>query len=602
MLRRDLEVNQGAIALQMGMKDDSALSHALGAGQAQFEDAHLKRFDLIMSVLGLDHAGGLSALAVRLRGAHDRRGGPVDPHSPAATHRELLSRLSNDEDTVLLQADALVSRLRVASDLGRPVHRQSTDEIDPVVSRLILIGAAPPTQRNVEALIWLGTLSGYAFELMRERLVETVSTTPLGFRVWRAVTKSVLLNTVNTAAAKDSKVDKAAIRSLRVCVQRLLQRAEELRETSLYPGRSLDLELAISLPGGWSDPSDGPPGDWVGKVLLDRARNTDATLRERATAAHGLWQRAVQGKGRDKETVEAEVRALIDEFQDADARPDIAAGMRWTAATLDAVVTEGVEVCNVWPANDESWFGTVMNAAESLGQDLTIPEHVRPATRRLFEHALLQNAGVPRRQAIDTIVAAGWAAQVATALIDVLTKERQESWLRIRALFALGFLQCRNQEVRQALVDACVRAAENLSKCDHPDEKPAMVTELHAALFAVGDCFGARGAEKEARLVRERLRPTLDTLVRSDLLTAERTWPVARAAAYLLTFTAQGRGGGTAEDLSQVLLKLLAGHDDPVTKQLSTWALRFRFAEDDGSVRPLLDAARLDSDGHLQFG
>lgn len=598
MQRRDLEVNQGDIALQMGMTD-TGLSHALGAGSDQFGDAHLKRFDLIMSVLRLDYAGGLSALAVRLRGAHDRKIGPVDPHSPAGAHKELLSRFSNDEDTVLLQADALVSRLRVASSLDRPVHRQSAAEIDRVVSRLILIGAAPPTQRNVEALIWLGTLSGYAFDRMRMRLVKTVRTTPLGFRVWRAVTKSVLLNTVGAAATKEARIDEATISSLRVSVQRLLREAETLRTTSLYPGRSLDLELAIALPGDWSAPSDRPSGDWVGEVLLDRARNKDATLRERGTAAHGLWERAVKGKGQDRETVEAVLRDLIEAFRKTDERPDIAAGMRWTAATLDAVVTGGVDVCDEWPRCDEPWFRTVMTAAENLGEDLTIPKQVRPATRKLFEHALLQNAGVPRRQAIDTIVAAGWAEQVAIALIEVLDNERQESWLRIRALFALGFLQCRSPEVREALAEACVRATENLSGCGDADQQPAIVTELHAALFAVGDCFGARGAEKHARAVREPLRPVLDELVRSDLLTAERTWPVARAVAYLLTFTAQARGGDGSEDLAQTLLKVLALHEDAVTRQLSRWALEFRFA-DDGSVRPLLDAARLD-DGEPQF-
>ncbi|MEU9397450.1 hypothetical protein AB0D86_46665 [Streptomyces sp. NPDC048324] len=112
----------------------------------------------------------------------------------------------------------------------------------------------------------------------------------------------------------------------------------------------------------------------------------------------------------------------------------------------------------------------------------------------------------------------------------------------------------------------------------------------------MGDCFGARGAENEARLVRERLKPILTDLVDSGRLTAEPTWPIARAAAYLLTFTAQARHPEEPEDFSEELLKKLAVHKYPVTKELTTWALNFRFAED-GSVRPLLDAARLDADG-----
>jgi hypothetical protein len=62
----------------------------------------------------------------------------------------------------------------------------------------------------------------------------------------------------------------------------------------------------------------------------------------------------------------------------------------------------------------------------------------------------------------------------------------------------------------------------------------------------------------------------------------------ARAAAYLLTITAQPRDGN-GKDLSQELLEHLARHPDPVTARLSKWALSFRFA-DDGSVRPLLYA------------
>ncbi|AVV46649.1 hypothetical protein PYK79_14510 [Streptomyces sp. ID05-04B] len=596
-LGTSLSLNQKAVAKEMGMAE-SAFSHALGDGTAPFDDAHLKRFDLIMSVLGLDHAGGLRALAVRLRGAHDAESRAVDPHSPASTHEELLRRLSNDEDTVLLQADALVSRLRLASRLGRSEPSARSNEINRVVSRLILIGAAPPTQRNVEALIWLGTLSGYAFDQMQDQLVEAVRTTPLGFRVWRAVTKSVLLNTVKPARGKEIRTDRATINSLRVSVRRLLKDAGTLRDKSLYPGRSLDLELAIALPGAWSAPTD-EQGDWVYEVLLERAQSDSATLRERATAAHGLWQRAVQGKGRDKDTVKVQLQELIDEFEAAENRPDVATGLHWTAATLRAVIAEDVEVCNAWPENGEAWFATVMDAARDLGEDVTIPAHVRSATRKLFEHALLQNAGVPRRQAIDTIVAAGWADQVAHALSEVLKHERGESWLRIRALFALGFLQCRNRYVRDALVEACLRAAHRLSVAEPQEQSPAMVTELHAALFAVGDCFGARGAEDLARQVREPLRSTLEKLVEGGLLADEPTWPAARAAAYLLTFTAQA-GRPAEPDFAQVLLGRLEHHPDPVTSELSKWALSFRFAGD-GSVRPLLDAARLDAHGNLRL-
>ena len=63
----------------------------------------------------------------------------------------------------------------------------------------------------------------------------------------------------------------------------------------------------------------------------------------------------------------------------------------------------------------------------------------------------------------------------------------------------------------------------------------------------------------------------------------------ARAAAYLLTVTAQPRSGGK-KDLSQELLEKLSQHPDPVTARLSSWALSFRFAPE-GTIRPFLAAA-----------
>jgi len=584
--RSEIDVTRDRIGKVIGKTGRGALSHALN--NERFTDANLRRFDLAMTALGLEHAGGLSALAVRLRGKQDQRT-PIGSHTPVSLHEGLLKQQPLDEGTVLHQADALVSQLQVAAELGRPVHRGRRDEIEQVVRRLILIGAAPPTRLNVEALIWLGTLSGYAFDEMAEQLERTVRRAPLGFRVWRAVTKSVLLSS--------STSDKAAIDKLRASVARLLRDAEQLREDSLYPGRSLDLELAIEVPGDWWS-MEGNQGDWPGRMLLDRARSKHATLRERGTAAHGYWQRVTEGRGPDRARAKAQLTELIETFETAADRPDIATGLRWTAATLRAVIEREEAVCNTWPGTEEPWFGRVMAAAEWLGGNHSIPDEVRPGTRKLFEHSLLQNAGVARRQAIDTIVAAGWAAEVGDALIEVLNGEEEESWLRIRALFALGFLQRRSEVVQDALVTACLRADQRLAECEKPGDHPALVTELHAALFSVGDCFGARGAETTARAVRELLRPVLVPLVTEpDRLAARETWPVARALAYLLTVTAQDRRTDEP-DLAETLLRQLERHPDRVTRALCTWALSFRFDPRTGKVRPLLAAARLDAEGN----
>ena len=92
---------------------------------------------------------------------------------------------------------------------------------------------------------------------------------------------------------------------------------------------------------------------------------------------------------------------------------------------------------------------------------------------------------------------------------------------------------------------------------------------MHASLFAVGDCFGVAGAEARARSARDRLRPILEDLAsmtedpRATILRRP-----ARAAAYLLTVTAQPRVNGH-KDLSEELLEKLSRHADPVTARLS---------------------------------
>ena len=117
-------------------------------------------------------------------------------------------------------------------------------------------------------------------------------------------------------------------------VRRLIRDAEKLRRRSLYAGRSLDLELAITVPAAWSPPSD----DWAGEALLIRARDSKATIRERSTAAMGLWQRAIAQGGSSLEKTEKDLRGLIIEFRDPDSRPDAAAGLRWLAATLEHAI------------------------------------------------------------------------------------------------------------------------------------------------------------------------------------------------------------------------------------------------------------------------
>ena len=109
----------------------------------------------------------------------------------------------------------------------------------------------------------LGTLGSHAFSIMQPSL-EYALRRPLGFRVWRALTQLIVLNKPGNRYSPD----------LASWVEGLLSDAEALRDKSLYPGRSLDLELAISIPSDWSPASN----DWAGNALRTRAANRSATV------------------------------------------------------------------------------------------------------------------------------------------------------------------------------------------------------------------------------------------------------------------------------------------------------------------------------------
>jgi hypothetical protein len=200
----------------------------------------------------------------------------------------------------------------------------------------------------------------------------------------------------------------------------------------------------------------------------------------------------------------------------------------------------------------------------------------------LAAHSLLQNAGLYRRQAIEALVAGGWTGPVAIALERFLEIERTESWLRIRALFALGFLQHRDPSVQDSLAAACDFAYSNLK--GNPTR--AQVAEMHSALFAVGDCFGAAGVqEQDVRQMRRSIQEVLENLT-NGLAATDNMYPVSRAAAYLLTFMILPRGNH-GEDLAEVLLRKLRDHPDRTARELSRWALENRIDET-GAIRRLV--------------
>jgi hypothetical protein len=580
-------ITQGKIAQGAGLGANPriagpVLAVALKKGPSAKQ---LRGLDEIIGALApeLDGTGGLSSLALRLSAKRrERIEESLAARVPASWTRKILADQDADEIGVLMQASALLSEFMAVERMHAPgiitsIRDRYSKEMELLVRRLILISVAPPTSRNSDAAIMLGMLASYAFEPMRDHLESQLRHSPMSFRVWRAITKLVELSESGEHAE-----------ALRVWVRRLIRDAEELRTRSLYASRSLDLELAITVPAAWSPPGD----DWVGAALRARARNNDATLWERGTAAMGLWQRALGEDRPGLGKTEKDLRELIAGFRDPGFRPDAAAGLRWLAATLEHVIGDRVPVCNDWPDVDEPWFRNVQKAANEL-DNAGIPDHLLTGTKNLFRHMILQNAGVYRRQAIETVVTSGWNGPVARALGSLLKAEKNEAWLRVRAEAALGYLQRPDMWTETDLTGACKHAYKNLKLDETPDDaKPprSHVTEMHTSLFAVADCFGVAGAEDRASSARERLRPILEDLAgMTKMPRARNLRRAARAAAYLLTVTAQSRVGDK-KDLSQELLEKLSCHPDPVTAKLSRWALSFRFAPD-GTIRPFLASA-----------
>ncbi|MFE7908611.1 hypothetical protein [Streptomyces albogriseolus] len=565
-------ISQRVVAQAMGRPDAAFLSRLLRTGH--FTDKQLRELDEVIVALApqMPGAGTLSSLNIRLRGLTHRDA--LVAQVPCSWTWELLADPPVTEFDVLTQSSALLSIFMILSKAKRRVgdtRNRAAGKLTGLVNQLILIGCTPPTARNTDALVILGSLAKYSLRETSDLIKDALVSQPLGFRVWRAVTNLVQLTKNET----DEQVEK--------WVTDLFKEAASLREKSTYPGRSLDLELAITIPGEWTSRAEE---DWVRAFLLSRARDPNATIRERGTAAHGLWERAFFD-AKSLTTAKGDLQELIAIFRSEAETHESAAGLRWIAATLGAIL-EGrpqTRFCNTWPPCEDPWFQAVRRAAEGL-DEADIPVHLQSAFKTLFEHSLLQNAGVARRQAIDALVASGCTQPIVNALDSVLRSEDSESWLRSRALFALGFLQQRDGEVATVLADACRSAyTRYVSRSSE-----ALAAELHSALFAVGDCFGVgfqAGEENSAtRTIRRIKDDILRPLVHEEKMQHVSSWPVARAAVYMLTFTAEATRPSDSSS-SRELLKILTSHPDAVTRSFSAWALAFRFAAD-GGVRPIL--------------
>ena len=340
----------------------------------------------------------------------------------------------------------------------------------------------------------------YAFDLTMGELVRSLEDDLLGFRMWRTLTKMVKTTSGPAMVFRNNYV----ARSLPGRVRTLLGNSASLRTGSAFPARSLDLETAIAVPGTWILPGI----DWAGHALRLRALNESATIRERATAAHGLARHRPERHLQWRRDVAQQVTAS---FPSNTERNAVEGGYLWLSATLSAHLSAEVLPEHGWPESDTQWAQAVQRAASSLDHLPSVNPEVLVGTKRLFLHVVLQNDGILRRTAIDTIVAANVSEFVVRALTALLDDKETPSWIRIRAVFALGFLRHRTPETQSALVSAVRHAAAEL---DHAHDNSAAV-EMHQALFSLGDCLGAsapRVSELAAATIRD-LRSELTLLL-----------------------------------------------------------------------------------------
>jgi hypothetical protein len=347
--------------------------------------------------------------------------------------------------------------------------------------------------------------------------------------------------------------------------------AEARRVRSLFPARSLDLELCIAIPPQWSPPGDR---DWVDAALRRRVVNEAATMRERGTAAHGLWRRALRMDDRDyRDQTEGFLRSLVGQLREEAGRDAGLTGLSWVAETVESNLNRGTAVSGQWPAAGQQYVDRVRAALADLSDDPNyLPPSIREGTKTLVEHALLQNAGVMRRHALDALAVGGWGEAVRPVFSRILNDPDADSWLKCRALFAVSFVQDRSRKMINQIERSCKQAEHALTRAmsEQVAVPRAAVSEMHAALFAAGDCFGVAGGESGAKRLRNSLDTMLDRLLKlSDVPNAD-LHPVGRAAAYFLAMTLQS---GDAE-AREKLTRYRDDHCDRAVRELCSWALR----------------------------
>jgi len=493
------------VADRIGYKT-SQLSRALKQGGATASDGPplevLHAIDDVLATL-VKEPQSLVALRSRLDG-----GLAAGVRVPAGWLDGLVGIESDDAGLLLCQGAALLAALGpVNQHTWWPTNPEHLRHLQPLTERLLLLAMAPPVPGSSEAHQLVAQLAARQFDPVFDRVRHAIRSHPLGFRSWRSI----------SAALRSTQTD-GPTSGLR----NLLLSANDLRAQSLFPARCLDIE-ALLYAG---------PDMRIDHVLEQRAANPAATGRERTLATLAIIDR-LGLTPESRLTVERSIARL-----ERDLKERGEDGLRWAISVLDGVRND--ELTTFIPEDDNALVVTQATLAipeRAVAADRPQPFRLpgdsgdggpsllRDALCFLTRQALLQSHGVYRRNAIDTLRSSNTHLWALNAFNAVLADDRNPTWLRTRAAFAIGLCGAnRDYEIEQTLLNVL---HDTLGRLDAKSDLSNELTEAaHTTFFAIGDCYGHSPPPDGAQ----------DLVSRALELDTDSPWP-ARGATYCAALT-----------------------------------------------------------------
>ena len=421
--------------------------------------------------------------------ADDKPPGPTDSAK---------SHLSAEE--IYMRAEALVSRVK---NLHRPAQVQEVvlqlegqyeferRYIDP----LIRLALTPPG-KGVEAITTLARIGLPALSTVTEHIHQ-----PWGFRLYRVLGYAVHGArgggelTDGRSTSTPTTLDLSVIRLALDVIKEADAQVRAGNAIDIYPGRCLQLDLVkeISSTRVRNDQRESvfmvdEEAGFIVDLLECRLEDERRPSRERCYAAWLLHHLSTDPAWSD---------AGISWDQIA-SRSFGSAGLDWA---IDSMGAWGRHAS--WSLSNEL-VETLQDIIEPVierhatppdrpGEQATrgeVAQHVQPAVVNHLIQALVTPNGRWRRQVSDALRASAMQTAVGDALSDVLRSTKVPDWVKDRACFVLGFVQCSEPSTIAALIDF---GSEHLD-ADTPDS----IEAAHAAILAVADILGLSQAPPSA--------------------------------------------------------------------------------------------------------